>query len=380
MTHSSVFQWSTLSSSSDTKILQWAEQQTWAHEMASCQQDPDWHAEGDVWTHTCMVCQELLKLEEWSELSRSDQLVLLLTAIFHDSGKPDTTYIEKETQRIRSPKHAQVGARIARSALMKLGCDVKTREEVCRMVLFHGRPPYLEKQSSPQRELIKLSWHVNHRLLHLFALADTRGRITETPYSEETLNLWKLIAEENACLDQPYRFANAHARFLFYRGRLDNLHYTPHENFRCKMTVMVGLPGSGKDTWIATNKSETPVVSLDDFRKQLKISPTDNQGLVVQAAREQCRKHLRNREDFVLNATNSTRQIRQLWIDLGADYDARIEIVYVEPSLPTLFEQNQQRADRVPRSVIERLIEKLDPPNATECHEFRCWAFTKSIS
>ncbi len=378
--NASLPKWSILSTSEDSDILQWADQQTWARDMASCQQDPGWHAEGDVWTHTQMVCQELFKLDEWSGLPRQSQIKLLLTAIFHDSGKPATTRVEEGTNRIRSPKHAQFGTRIARRVLMELGCDFKTREEICRLVLFHGRPPYLEKQESPQRELIKLSWYVDHRLLYLFALADTRGRITDTPYSEDTLNLWKLVAEENQCLDRPYQFTNSHARFLFFRGRLDNLHYTPHEDYRCKMTIMVGLPGAGKDSWLKEHRSETPVISLDEFRKQLKISPTDNQGQVVQAARERCREHLRNHQDFVLNATNTTRQIRQLWIDIGADYGAKIEIVYIEPDLPTLIAQNQQRVAKVPDAVIERLIEKLDPPSAAECHEFSSQAFTKSVT
>src|SRR5882672_603717 len=37
-------------------------------------------------------------------------------------------------------------------------------------------------------------------------------------------------------------------------------------------------------------------------------------------AREQCREHLRKDRDFVFNATDTTRLIRQRWIDLFADY------------------------------------------------------------
>ena len=59
--------------------------------MAECQQDADWHAEGDVWTHTRMVVAELERLTEWPSLDRDEQLKLLFTALFHDAGKPDTT-------------------------------------------------------------------------------------------------------------------------------------------------------------------------------------------------------------------------------------------------------------------------------------------------
>lgn len=372
--------WTTLASLSDSEIIEWARHQPWALEMAKCQQDPAWHAEGDVWTHTEMVCNELFKLNEWPNLSRLAQIKLLLTAIFHDAGKPATTHLDPVTQRIRSPKHAQLGARIARRVLMAMNCDTKTREEICGLILFHGRPPYLETQASPEREIIKISWYANHRMLYLFALADTRGRICNQPYSEETLNCWKLVAEENDCLDHPYPFRNDHARFLFFRNELDNLHYSPNEEFRCKMSIMAGLPGAGKDTWIDEHHGERPVVSLDQIRRQLKIAPTSNQGPVVQAARDACRVHLRDRRDFVLNATNITRQVRRLWIDIGNNYDAKIELIYLEPDLPTLLNQNRNRQASVPTAVVKKLIDKLEPPNATECHEFTFPAFPKRNS
>ena len=341
--------------------------------MATCMQDPEWHAEGDVWTHTRMVCDELTRLQDWNSFSRETQIKLLLTAIFHDAGKPATTALDEESGRVRSPKHAERGMRIARRTLMEIGCDFAIREQVCHLVLFNGRPPYLPAKERPELELAKLSWYVDHRLLYLFALADTRGRKcistgTADNRAEETLELWHMVALENNCLATPYPFANDHARFTFYR-KGENLHYVPHEDYRCKMTIMCGLPGSGKDSWLEKHRSELPVVSLDAIRKELKIAPTGNQGVVIQTARERCRQHLRDRKDFALNATNTTRQIRNLWIDVGADYNARIELVYIEPNIETLFEQNSARAARVPQKVIQQLIDKLDPPTLAECHE-----------
>ena len=51
--------WSAMQDATDAEILAWAESQPWARHMAACPQDPHWHAEGDVWTHTRMVCAEL---------------------------------------------------------------------------------------------------------------------------------------------------------------------------------------------------------------------------------------------------------------------------------------------------------------------------------
>jgi tRNA uridine 5-carbamoylmethylation protein Kti12 len=46
-----------------------------------------------------------------------------------------------------------------------------------------------------------------------------------------------------------------------------------------------------------------------------------------------------------------------------------VHIVYIEPSVATILEQNGQRPNSVPESVILRLLEKLDPPGANEAHE-----------
>jgi putative nucleotidyltransferase with HDIG domain len=361
--------WTELAAGTNSELLNWAEGQLWAQAMIACQQDAQWHAEGDVWTHTRLVCAQLERLTEWTTLRRADQVKLFFAALFHDAGKPLTSAPDPETGRIRSPKHSLAGAEIARQVLRELGCGLQTREEIVSLVRYHGRPPYILEKESPEHELIFLSWLVDTRLLYWFALADTRGRHTkEMTRPEENLHLWRMVAEERGCFGLPYHFANIQARFLFYRGKLSSLHYVPREDYRCKVTLMAGVPGAGKDTWLSQKLAGLPVVALDAIRDVLEVDATDNQGQVIQTAREQCRAHLRARADFAFNATNITRQMRQRWIELFADYNARIEIVYLEPPLGTILAQNRHRANPVPEAVILKLLEKLEPPTITECH------------
>ena len=361
--------WHDVAEASDADILEWAEAQPWARAMAACNQDPGWHAEGDVWTHTRMVADELHKLDEWPALDRRSQLQLLFTALFHDSGKPDTTAIDPETGRVRSPKHALRGVEIGRDVLRGLGSELGFREEIMDLVRYHGRPPFLLEKDDPAREMISLSWAVDHRLLYLFALADTRGRLAkDSGRSEDALELWKTTSEEHNCFGRPYQFQNDHARFLFFRDQLSSLYYAPREDYRCAATVMAGVPGAGKDRWLADHRPGLPVVSLDDIRADLEVEPTEDQGRVAQAAQAMCREHLRDGRDFAFNATNIIRRTRKRWIDLFADYHARIEIIYVEPPLPIIYRRNEARERSVPRRVIDRLLERLEPPALTEAH------------
>ena len=308
--------WAELTTATMDDVIAWAEEQTWSQAMMECVQDADWHGEGDVWTHTKMVCSELVALDEWSELSNRQQTILLFTALFHDAAKPLTTTVDPATGRTTSPKHAVKGEQLARGVLREIGCDLALREEIARMTRFHGRPAFLLERDEPAHEVVRLSWLVSNKLLYLFAMADTRGRTTaETSRPEENLHFWKMVAEENDCYTKPYEFANCHARFLFYRQEQPDLYYIPHEDYSCTVTVLAGLPGSGKDRWLGSNRPDGPVVSLDNIRREMKVTPTDNQGKVVQVGREQCREMLRSCTSFAFNATNIVRQTRQRWVD-----------------------------------------------------------------
>lgn len=361
--------WNELAQASLDEIVSWANDQPWCRAMADCEQDSGWHSEGDVWTHTKMVCAQLPMLAEWPALTLHERTVLIFTALFHDAAKPLTSQVDPLTGRITSPMHAIKGEHLARMVLRNQECGLAVREEIARMVRFHGRPAFLLERSNPANEVVSLSWSVCNKLLYLFTLADTRGRNTaEMGRPEENLHYWKMMAEENDCFDTPYQFGNDEARFQFFRQNQPNLHYVPHEEYRCTVTMMSGLPGSGKDTWLATHRSDLPVVSLDDVRDELGVEATENQGQVAQLARERCRELLRARTSFAFNATNLLRQTRQRWIDLFADYSARIEMIYVEPPLSVILDQNKQRRRLVPEDVIVELANKLEPPTWTETH------------
>jgi predicted kinase len=132
--------------------------------------------------------------------------------------------------------------------------------------------------------------------------------------------------------------------------------------------VMSGLPGAGKDHWIAASGPEWPVISLDELRHEMKIAPTENQGPVVARARENARECLRRKQSFIWNATNISRQLREHCISLCAAYNARVRIVYVETGAAALAEQNRLRDRGVPPEVINRLLARWEPPDLTEAH------------
>lgn len=47
-------------------------------------QDPLYHAEGDVWTHTQMVVTELLQDSDYAGLMAEEREIVFLAALLHD--------------------------------------------------------------------------------------------------------------------------------------------------------------------------------------------------------------------------------------------------------------------------------------------------------
>jgi predicted kinase len=135
------------------------------------------------------------------------------------------------------------------------------------------------------------------------------------------------------------------------------------------VTLLAGLPGAGKDTWLGAHNQGLPVISLDAIRAEREVNPADDQGAVVSAAKERARELLRRRQPFAWNATNLTRRMRDPLVDLFIGYGARVRIVYVDAPIDLALRRNRQRAAPVPETVIRRLAARAEPPDLTEAHE-----------
>ena len=73
--------------------------------LIGCEQDPEWHPEGDAWVHTLHCLDAFAKErigEDWEDL------VVGFAVLCHDLGKPLTTKIGKDG-RITFPLHEPKG-------------------------------------------------------------------------------------------------------------------------------------------------------------------------------------------------------------------------------------------------------------------------------
>ncbi|MCI0525800.1 MAG: AAA family ATPase [Acidobacteria bacterium] len=336
-------------------------------DMRDCPQDPVFHAEGDVWIHTRMVCEAMIENPQWRAAPPIERGVLFAASLMHDIAKPVTT--REESGRITSRGHSKRGEIMARSLLWQMGSPFQARELVANLVRYHQIPFFLIDRPDAQRTLFAASQTTRCDLLAMVAEADAQGRICDDRQRLlDNIALFTQFALEQKCLNVPREFPSDHSRFLYFRREGRDPDYLAFDDTICEVMVMSGLPGAGKDHWIATNAPDWPVISLDRLRREMKIAPKENQGQVVARARERAREYLRRKQSFIWNATNISRQMREHCISLCAAYNARVRIVYVEAGPERLAEQNREREFSVPPEVINRLLARWEPPDLTEAH------------
>lgn len=359
----------------------------WFKEMDAGAHDPVHHAEGSPWEHTARVVEALEADPEFRAMRPERQEVLRVAAWAHDIGKPATTVIEQEEGRVRvrQPGHAALGAKMIWQDLIDAGESVRFARDVHALVAWHMRPSHLIDQGPAQtlNKAIRFSVEAGEggwsELLSLCA-ADQNGRISLSGGDKLLpLQLLRIALEEMRdthqvdLLSAPWPFGGPVARSRFMRGDVNaSAWYEPPEPAGSNVTILSGLPGSGKDSWIARHRPDLPVVSLDRIREETGTAPTDNQGAVLQEAFEMARRHLREKRDFCWNATCLSRLTRRKITGLCRDYDAHVKIVSQEVPLAVAMERNRGRDAPVPDQVLLRLARLREPVGHDEAHELIC--------
>ncbi|MCH8528446.1 MAG: CCA tRNA nucleotidyltransferase [Kiritimatiellae bacterium] len=159
-------------------------------DLRGCEQPPEWHPEGDVWTHTVMMLNELT----------CPSPRLALAVLLHDIGKPATRTVDADG-RIRFMGHAQVGARMAGAWMRRMKFSNALREEVTGLVDRHMNFMNVKQMRVATRKRFVASPTIGDELeLHRVDCLCSNG-ITET---YEILQQVRKAVEAEEALPEPW--------------------------------------------------------------------------------------------------------------------------------------------------------------------------------
>ena len=144
--------------------------------MHGVEQPPQFHPEGDVWTHTMMLLEQLP-----ANCSRT----LAWGALLHDVGKPATFRVAPD--RIRFDGHVEVGVQIAHEICSRLHFSNDDTGQVEALVANHMRFKDVERmKDSTLKRFLRLSQFDEHMELHRMDCLASHG----------VLDLYDFVAEK----------------------------------------------------------------------------------------------------------------------------------------------------------------------------------------
>lgn len=102
-------------------------------------QEPEWHPEGDVWTHTLHCVDALAHDPVWRTEDEVTRIAWMFAVLLHDTGKPACTAREERegVVRIVSPGHETVGGDLAERFLSSISAPRELVERVVPLVTQH---------------------------------------------------------------------------------------------------------------------------------------------------------------------------------------------------------------------------------------------------
>jgi tRNA nucleotidyltransferase/poly(A) polymerase len=138
--------------------------------MKGVEQPPQFHPEGDVWTHT------LLMLEK---LPAGCASTLAWGVLLHDVGKPPTfTPANGPGERIRFDNHVEVGVRIAEEICQRLRFSGHDTEQVAALVANHLRfKDVFAMRPSTLKRFVRLAGFDEHLELHRLDCLASHGSL-----------------------------------------------------------------------------------------------------------------------------------------------------------------------------------------------------------
>jgi len=148
--------------------------------MKGVEQPPQYHPEGDVWVHTCLMLDGL---------STGSSATLAWGVLLHDVGKPPTFRPISETgDRIRFDGHVEVGVKMAEEICRRLRFSNDDTEQILALVKHHMRFAHVaQMKESTLRKFLRMPGFEEHLELHRMDCQSSHGDLTSYKFVKEKI-------------------------------------------------------------------------------------------------------------------------------------------------------------------------------------------------
>ena len=134
-----------------------------------------------------------------------------------------------------------------------------------------------------------------------------------------------------------------------------------------KLVITVGLPGSGKSTYLA--RLGVNAISSDEIRRLIIDDPHDQtiHKRVFAAIRYLVRQRIAaSRPETYVDATHLTPWERRPYVKIAQRYRCKLEALYFDVPVEVCIERNRERQPMVPEEAIREMARRMIPPAKKE--------------
>lgn len=351
--------------------------------MEYCEQNPKWHGEGNCKKHTILVCENAEKTvnnyalinepKGWikTEEKFNESIILLTAALFHDIGKIRTTKIGKDGN-WHSYKHEWESEKITRRLLWDTGYEF--RESICSLIKYHMVPMNLFDRKDYMEGIVKICQEIpSWDLLMKLKSCDLEGSIQEN--EELKFTDLKKISELDSLgkAIEKYVVPQFQTRKHIYQKYIDSINKKP-----LNLIVMIGLPGSGKDTFIKEyyNSDKYVVISRDNIREELNfcnkdekiVGTSEQENEVTKIFNERMTNAAKEGKTIIINNINIKKEYRTVFEKFLSNYNVYVEYVYIEAS--SLSKNIERRKGQISSEIFYNMIERFEWPTKDEYDKF----------
>ena len=346
-------------------------------EFAALEETPQstrWHQEGNVLIHTKLAVMNMLRALSWVKtLDKSYYLTMMAAALCHDLGKAVTTRWDDEKNDYVCHHHGYEGEKIVRRLFFDE--DIRIREKVCYMVRWHMTMHHLlEKTEDEQR---KTYTRLSYGLMDLWSLYTLGKTDALSSINEESLDRCFIDDKFNKMYSVVLDFICSKFNKVFKLDVDDKLSYlnnvnSPADDPRSfNVTLMIGVAGAGKDTWISEHLPDDIMLSRDNIRTEIGIKgekpfgTKEQEKEVTKIFNERLLECCKNHKNVVINNTNLLRKYRSEFVKTVLPFNPSITFVYVEPN--EMGDCAKRRDGQIKKEIVDGMWDRLDFPDNSEC-------------
>ena len=149
--------------------------------MKGVEQPPQYHPEGDVWVHTCMMLEGM---------PANASAALAWGVLLHDVGKPPTFRSAAETgDRIRFDGHVEVGIKISEEICRRLRMSNDDVEQIVALVANHMKFKDVDQmRASTLKRFVRIPKFEEHLALHRLDCLSSHRNLAAYEYVKQFLS------------------------------------------------------------------------------------------------------------------------------------------------------------------------------------------------